>query len=115
MSAEVVTDGLSELRVGSVVDVQGAGTAFDGRYYVSGVTHRFGGDAYGGYSTALRVRRIDLGMFHHPEIDDDVLVSLNAGDPLRPSIVESLWECDAGGRGEPSDDDRRCRLLRWPW
>jgi hypothetical protein len=57
----------------------------------------------------------DHGMFHHPEIDDEVLVAFETGNLLRPYLVGSLWDCDAGGRGERSDGDQRCRLLRWPW
>ena len=114
VSAEVLTDGLADIKAGGVIEVQGAGDPFDGRYLVRGVTHRFGGESYGGYSTALQVRRIDLGMFHHPEIDDEVLVAFEAGDLLRPYIVGSLWDCDSDTRGESSDDSR-CRLLRWPW
>lgn len=115
VSAEVLTDGIADLTPDSLVEVTGAGTGFDGQYYVTAVKHQFGGDSYGGYSTALGLRRADLGMFHHPEIDDEVLVSFASGDTLRPYVVGSLWDCEPAARGETSDDDRRCRLIRWPW
>jgi hypothetical protein len=109
-----LTDGIPGIEIGSLVDVRDVGTPFDGKYYVTGVKHQLGGESYGGYSTSLRLRRADLGMFHHPAIDDEVLVAFEAGDTLRPSLVASLWDCEASGRADPSDD-RRCRFIRWPW
>jgi hypothetical protein len=114
ISGEALTDGIPGIEIGSLVDVRGAGTPFDGKYHVTGVKHQLGGESYGGFSTSLRLRRADLGMFHHPAIDDEVLVAFEAGDTLRPSQVASLWDCEASGRADPSDD-RRCRFIRWPW
>lgn len=114
VSGEALTAGIPGIKVGGPVEMTGVGTPFDGRYHVVGVKHQFGGDSYGGYSTSLRLRRADLGMFYHPEIDDEVLVAFEAGDRLRPYVVGSLWDCEADAREEPSDD-RRCRFIRWPW
>jgi len=115
ISAELVTTGTPELRVGGVVDVRGAGATFDGAYRVAAVTHRIGPESYGGYSSALRVRRLDLGMFRLPAIDDEVLVAFEHGDVHQPYIVDSWWNCDSAPRRAGSDHDGQCRILRWPW
>jgi type VI secretion system (T6SS) baseplate-like injector VgrG len=113
VSAEVLTNGHADIRAGSLVDINGIGPAFEGKYRVTGVQHRIGGDSYGGYSTSLRLRRVDFGMFHHPAIDGEVLVAFQGGDTSRPYVVGSLWDCGSSTRS--SDDDPRCRLIRWPW
>lgn len=114
VSGEAVIEGAPDLRIGSFVEIEGLDTEFDAPYYVTGVSHRIGSDAYGGFSTTLRVRRTDLGMFRLPEIDDEVLVAFDHGDVNQPYIVDSWWNCD--GR-PPSGDGRsdQCRVLRWPW
>jgi Type VI secretion system/phage-baseplate injector OB domain len=115
VSAEVVTTGLADLRVGADVVVRGVGGIFDGAYVITGVSHRFGPDSYGGYSTALRLLRADLGMFRLPSIDDEVLVAFEHGDLNQPIIIESWWSCDDKPRAAGSSDDGHCRILRWPW
>lgn len=114
ISAEALTDGSPEIGIGTFVELKGLDTEFEGAYYVAGVSHRFGPDSYGGYSSAFRLRRADLGMFHIPAIDDEVLVAFEHGDLSSPYIVGSWWDCDSRRSPERSDDDS-CRLLRWPW
>src|SRR5262245_37417396 len=48
-------DGRPQLRAGTVVDIDGAGTNFSGRYYVTSVTHTLSQDQ--GYQTSFNVRR----------------------------------------------------------
>ena len=115
VSAEVLTDGIPDIKVGGTIELQGTGAAFDGAYVVTGVQHRIGPDSNGGYSTVVRVRRADLGMFLLPAIDEEVLVAFEHGDPSKPVILGSWWGCDAKPPSERSDDSDHCRLLRWPW
>jgi hypothetical protein len=114
ISAEVLTPGNPDLGIGSFVEIEGLDAEFDGAYYVAGVSHRIGPDSYGGYSSAFRLRRADLGMFRLPEIDDEVLVAFEHGDFTKPYSVGSWWDCDAKPPSERPDRDP-CRLLRWPW
>jgi hypothetical protein len=75
--------------------------AFDGRYLVRGVSHRYThrkGDEMG-YATRLKLRREDQGLYVLPEIDDEVLVAFEEGDLGRPYVVGSLW--DDGGDACP--------------
>lgn len=51
------TIGLPDLRAGSVVMIDGAGTRFSGRYFVTGTTHAIGD---GGYTTQFECRREEL-------------------------------------------------------
>jgi Type VI secretion system/phage-baseplate injector OB domain len=115
VSAELLTDGIPDIKVGGTIELEGTGTAFDGAYIVTGVQHRIGPDSNGGYSTVLRVRRADLGMFFLPAVDDEVLVTFEHGDLSRPIFLGSWWGCDAKPPSERSDDSDHCRLLRWPW
>ena len=115
VSAEVVTTGIPDLRVGAVVVVRGVGEQFNGAYHVTGVSHRFGPDSYGGFSSALRLLRADLGMFRLPSTDDEVLVAFEHGDFNRPYIIGSWWSCDEKPRAAGSSDEGQCRILRWPW
>ena len=115
VSAEVLTGGSPEIRIGTFVEVEGIDDKFEAEYYVEGVTHQFGPESYGGYSSVFRLRRADLGMFRIPEIDDEVLVAFDHGDINRPYYVGSLWDCDSKPPSERSDDNNQCRLLRWPW
>jgi len=110
VSGEAVIEGRPDLRVGNFVEIEGLDTEFDAVYYVAGVSHRIGPDSYGGFSTTLRLRRSDFGMFRLPEIDDEVLVAFGHGDLTRPYVVDSWWTCGS----QPRRDDR-CRVLRWPW
>jgi phage protein D len=48
-------DGRPQLRAGTVVDLDGAGRTFSGRYYVTSVTHTLNQDQ--GYRTSFTVRR----------------------------------------------------------
>jgi len=48
-------DGRPQLRAGTVVDIDGAGQNFSGRYYVTSVTHTLSQEQ--GYRTSLTVRR----------------------------------------------------------
>ena len=115
ISGEVLTDGSPEMKIGDFVEIEGLDVEFDGAYYVAGVTHTFGHDAYGGYSSVFRVRRADEAMFRIPAIDDEVLVAFEHGDLTRPFVVGSLWDCDSQSRSGRSDTEDPCRWLRWPW
>jgi uncharacterized protein len=55
VQGEVSCGGQPTLRAGSVVDIEGAGTTFSGRYYVTAITHTLA--AGEGYRTRLDVRR----------------------------------------------------------
>jgi hypothetical protein len=114
VSAETVIAGNPDLGIGSFVEVQGLNMEFDGAYYVTGVSHRFGPESYGGFTTILRVRRSDLAMFHLPEINDEALVAFDHGDFNRPYRIESWWTCDSRPRPTEGGSDQ-CRFLRWPW
>lgn len=59
LTGQALAEGDGRLRVGSHVNLDGLGPLFDGRYYVSEVTHTF--DARNGYRTYFRVERPDLG------------------------------------------------------
>ena len=115
ISAEALTAGDPEIGIGSFVEVEGLDEEFDAPYYVAGVTHRFGPEAYSGYSSVFRLRRADFGMFRSPAIDDEVLVAFEHGDLNRPYVVGSFWDCDSKPPAERSTNRDPCRLLRWPW
>ena len=51
------TVGLPDLRSGSVVEVDGLGKRFTGRYFVTGTTH---GITNGGYTTQFECRREEV-------------------------------------------------------
>jgi len=70
------------LRIGGSIELAGVGSPFNGKYLVTGVSHR------------LDVARNDGALFSLPEIDDEVLVAFVAGDPDRPVILGSLWNPD---------------------
>jgi hypothetical protein len=95
---EMLTDGILDIVVGAVIELEGTHVNFDGAYVVTGVQHRFGNDSYGGYSTALRVRL--------PE-----LVEVEPGDLSTPVFSGSWWDCHPPLR--LSEEFDHCRLLRW--
>lgn len=70
------------LRIRGSVEIAGVGGPFNGKYLVTGVSHRFD------------VARSDGALFSLPEIDDEVLVAFVGGDPDRPVILGSLWNPD---------------------
>ena len=70
------------LRIGGAVEIAGVGSPFNGKYLVTGVSHRIG------------VARGDGALFSLPEVDDEVLVAFVGGDPDRPVILGSLWNPD---------------------
>lgn len=59
LTGQALADGDGRLRAGSHVQLDGLGPLFEGRYYVSEVTHTF--DSRNGYRTYFRVERPDLG------------------------------------------------------
>jgi hypothetical protein len=98
--AEIESGGSDVLRAGGLATVQGLNDRFDGRYLITGVTHRYTDpDACGdGYVTRLKVKRAAPALFFLPEIDDEVLVAFKQGDLGEPYVVGSLWD----------DDDEAC-------
>jgi hypothetical protein len=70
------------LRIRGAVEIAGVGSPFNGKYLVTGVSHRIG------------VARSDGALFSLPEVDDEVLVAFVGGDPDRPVILGSLWNPD---------------------
>ena len=70
------------LRVRGSIELAGVGAPFNGKYLVTGVSHRIG------------VARSDGALFWLPEVDDEVLVAFAGGDPDRPVILGSLWNPD---------------------
>ena len=86
----------SSLRLRGSVEIAGAGSPFDGKYLVTGVSHRFD------------LARSDGALFSLPEVDDEVLVAFAGGDPARPVIIGSLWNPDT-----PPESDT-CRWAAKP-
>lgn len=115
ISAETLGSGIPGLSVGRFVEIEGLDVEFDGEYYVAGVSHRLPhpDESRGGYASVLRLRRLDLGMFRIPAIDDEVLVAFESGDLARPFVVGSLWdEDDPIGPPESCEDHRSCCSTR---
>jgi hypothetical protein len=81
----------TSLRAGGTIEVAGAGDRFDGKYLVSGTSHRFG------------ITRAEGARFWLPEVDDEVLVAFVGGDPGRPVILGAIWN------PEDAPEERTCR------
>jgi hypothetical protein len=77
------------LQVSGTLELAGTGTAFDGKYFVTGVSHRFGADRPG-YRALFSLTGPGGGQFNLPEVDDEVLVAFAGGDPDRPIIVGTV-------------------------
>ena len=103
LSAELSVRGSALLRVGALIVLQGADGRFNGRYLVTGVSHRYNRDTDGGWNTLLRLVREDRGVYLLPEVGDEVLVAFEHGDVDRPVIVGSLWNTN------PPVDSSPCR------
>jgi phage protein D len=103
LSAELSVPGSAQLRAGALIVVQGADNRFNGRYLVTGVSHRYNRDTDGGWNTLLRLVREDRGVYLLPEVGEEVLVAFEHGDPDRPVIVGSLWSAN------PPVDSSPCR------
>jgi uncharacterized protein involved in type VI secretion and phage assembly len=53
------------------------------------------------------------GTWFHPEVDDEVLVAFEGGDPRRPYVVGALWNASAPPpEGVNSNDPGAVRLIR---
>jgi len=94
LSAELAVDGEASLRAGAEIVIQHAGDAFNGKYLVQGVSHRYHrlpGTPGAGWQTLLRAVREDRAVFLLPEVGDEVLVAFQHGDLNRPVIIGSLW------------------------
>ena len=102
LSAEMAVDGNAALRARAEIVLEGIGDAFNGKYFVQGVSHRLPGYG-GGWQTLLRVLREDRSVYLLPEIGDEVLVTFQHGDVRRPVVVGSLWS------SPPPPDSSPCR------
>lgn len=91
LSAELSVPGFANLHVGAIIVVQGADDRFNGRYVLTGVSHRYSRNTAGGWTTLLRLVREDRGVYLLPEVGDEVLVAFEHGDVNHPVIVGSLW------------------------
>ena len=107
ISGEMSVEGDAGLRAGGRVVLAGAGTAFDGDYYVTQASHRIGQGSSDGWRTLLRVVRADRALFVLPEVGDEVLVAFEHGDLARPVVVGSLWN-----GASPSSDLSPCGRRR---
>ena len=108
LSAEMAVDGVAALRAHAEVILHGAGDAFNGKYLVQGVSHRYHSGAGGGWQTLLRVVREDRGVYVRPETGDEVLVAFEQGDLNRPVVAGSLWS------SPPPPDASPCRRRAGP-
>jgi uncharacterized protein involved in type VI secretion and phage assembly len=59
-------------------------------------------------SVAAPMAGKDRGFFYQPEIDDEVLLAFDEGDPQHPYIVGFLWN----GHDSPPANDPHRRLIR---
>lgn len=50
----------------------------------------------------------DRGTWFRPEVDDEVLVAFEAGDPGRPYVLGALWN----GKDEPPESSRELKKIR---
>jgi Bacteriophage probable baseplate hub protein len=107
ISGEMSVEGDASLRARGRVVLAGAGSAFDGEYYVTQVSHRLGQEGGNGWRTLLRVVRTDRALFVLPEVGDEVLVAFEHGDLARPVVVGSLWNGES-----PSSDLSPCGRRR---
>jgi Bacteriophage probable baseplate hub protein len=107
LSAEMNVEGIAALRAGRSVVLQGAGSAFDGEYYVTQTSHRLGQGSSDGWHTLLRLVRADRALFVLPEVGDEVLVAFQHGDVARPIVVGSLWNGKAPPRESSPCGPRR--------
>jgi uncharacterized protein involved in type VI secretion and phage assembly len=94
VAAEAEVDGTPLLEPGTLVGIAGRAAHFDGKYHVTGVSHRYTHEGSGHrYHTLLRLTRQDSGLYYFlPEVDDEVLVAFINGDAARPVVVGSLWD-----------------------
>jgi hypothetical protein len=81
------------LRADRAIEIAGAGDRFDGKYLVTGTSHRFG----------ITRTRAEGARFSLPEVDDEVLVAFAGGDPRRPVILGAIWN------PEDAPEERTCR------
>jgi phage protein D len=94
LAAEAATDGDAALTAGAVISIEQVGSPFDGKYLVTGVSHRIERGDTEGWRTLLRLVRVDRALFVLPEVGDEVLVAFEQGDPRRPYVIGSLWSSD---------------------
>lgn len=101
LSAEMAVDGDASLRARAEVILEGAGDAFNGEYFVQGVSHRYHRGNDGSWKTLLRILREDRSIYLLPEVGDEVLVAFEHGDVDRPVIIGSLWNSPAPPESAP--------------
>lgn len=110
LPSEGDVDGSPDLRAGVTIEIDQADGHFNGKYHITGVSHRYQHGSPAGYHTVLRAVRADRAVFVLPEVDDEVLVAFEHGDIGRPVVVGSLWNGSEGvaegrpcGRQPPRD------------
>ena len=83
LSAELAVDGDASLRARAEIVIQHAGDAFNGKYLVQGVSHRYHrlpGAVGAVWQTWLRAVREDRAVYVLPEVSDEGAGRIEHGD-----------------------------------
>jgi hypothetical protein len=99
LAAEVQSEGAA-IQPGKPASIEVGESRFNGKYYVTGVSHRYEGGRTWITLVSLGGGR-DRGFFALPEVGDEVLVGFEHGDPERPIVLGSLWNVPARADESP--------------